>query len=202
MILHIANDNRFENRDKLEAQFAGEADLDGMLAVLKKNLIADKKLHEIDKNNVEANGFLVGPFTAEEISNHLAATEKHVILVLIEEERVIGYLISYDLQQVDKTMYEEFVSFPEIDAFKDKKKILYYRQIAKLPGKANVGSTLLKKMLEEAKSMGYEAVVCRIVHQPLRNKISIGFHEDFGFKCLGMVKNDEITLGVYFKELV
>ena len=200
MTIHIiANDNRFENREKLVAQFALEEDLAGMIEVLNKNLIADKKLHEINKDNLEANGFLVGPFTAEEISNHLAATEKHVILVLKEEKRVIGYLISYDIQQVNENLYKEFLSFPEIDAFKDKKKILYYRQIAKLPGKDGVGSTLLKKMLEEAKTMGYEAIVCRIVHKPLRNKISIGFHEDFGFKCLGLVKNDDITLGVYLK---
>lgn len=198
---HIANENRFESRIRTTVHFAQKQDLIGMLAILNINLISDKKIHRINKKQVEANGFLVGPFTADEIATHLVSTENHIILVAREEDLVTGYLISYDLCRVSDGLYKEFTSFPEIDKVQDKKKILYYRQVAKLPGKENIGSKLLQKMLDEAKEKGYEMVVCRVVHKPFQNKISIAFHKKFGFKFLGLVQNGDMTLGVYMKAL-
>lgn len=196
-----ANENRYENRHQQQVNFATEADLEGMLQVLKANLISNKKFNQINKNKVEASGFLIGPFTADEILYHLQENKSSIILTLKEEERVVGYLISYALDQVNENLFEEFNSFSEISVVADKSKILYYRQIAKLPGKENVGKQLANKMLEEAKKLGYKMVVCRIVHEPFYNKVSTNFHQNLGFNLLGTVKNNNITLGVYLKNL-
>ncbi len=199
---NYANENRYENRHKQEVYFASKSDLAGMLEVLKANLISNKKIHHLNKNKIEASGFLIGPFTADEIVTHLEENQNPIILTVKEEERVVGYLISYALNQVNEKLYQEFTDFPEINNIEDKSKILYYRQIAKLPGKENIGTKLIEKMLSEAKKLGYKMIVCRIVHEPFCNKISIGFHAKFGFKLLGEVQNNNnIKLGIYFNKL-
>lgn len=179
---------------------AEKKDLFRMLEILNKNLIPINKYQELNQEKTENSGFLIGSFSIEEISTRIDGKENHIILTAKEEE-IIGYLISHNLRQIDDLMYKCFTSFPEINSIKDKKKILYYRQIAKLPEKKNVGSKLVEAMFDKAREMGYEAVVCRIVHAPLQNKISIAFHEKFGFRFLGLVQNGDVTLGVYLKDL-
>jgi len=179
---------------------AEKKDLFRMLEILNKNLIAINKYQELNQEKTENGGFLIGSFSIEEISPYIDDKKNHIILTAKDEE-IIGYLISHNLCQVKDVLYKELTSFPEINSIKDKKKILYYRQIAKLPEKKNVGSKLVEAMFDKAKEMGYEAVVCRIVHAPLQNKISIAFHEKFGFEFLGLVQNGDVTLGVYLRDL-
>jgi L-amino acid N-acyltransferase YncA len=42
-------------------------------------------------------------------------------------------------------------------------------------------------------------VVCKIVHQPFENKISISFHEKFGFKKISEIAEKDYVAGIYLK---
>jgi predicted GNAT superfamily acetyltransferase len=56
-------------------------------------------------------------------------------------------------------------------------------------------------MFDEARSRGYEKVVCKIIHQPFLNQASISFHEKFGFEKISEITNQWVTAGIYLKNL-
>jgi len=85
---------------------------------------------------------------------------------------------------------------------KSEKKIFYYSQIAKKPNSKNVGKQLALAMIDEIKKRGYHYVVCKIVHEPIKNEASITFHEKLGFKCIEEIDQENYLCGIYLKKIV
>lgn len=184
--------------DDLISKVARKSDAVGIVEVLQANLISIKNVAENSKTDLEERGFLLGALTKEEMENYIADQKNKMVFVLKNGEKVFAYLSACDFAKSDEKMREELSSFPEIKKFQ---KILYYHQIAKLPEVRNAGKKLLAAMLEEAGDRGYEAVLCRIAHQPIQNKASTAFHEKYGFKLVGMQGKNDVTFGVYLLNL-
>ena len=113
----------------------------------------------------------------------------------------IGALEQIDLttKLPEKTDLRQSLQLKKFQKKSDK--ILYYKQIAKKPGEKNIGGKLLSAMFDEGRSRGYRSVICKIVHQPIRNETSVAFHEKFGFKKISSLTENNITFGIYFREI-
>lgn len=154
-------------------------DITGIMDILERHLI--QNLSCKDKNELEERGFLLFSFSKEEIKKFILDKYKSIFLVAIENEKVIGYALSYDLNQQPKSHH----------------KILYHHHIAVQPGKKGVGKLLMQAIIKEAAVRQYEEIICDISHAPNMNRASIQFHKKFGFVLVNQHKKENIELGVY-----
>jgi len=173
-------------------------DIPGILAVLHKNLVANKKSAELE--NMEDKGFLINGFTEEELQTYLNDKQNYIVLAAHDDNNtILGYTIGYDSQKLPADLYDQFnLIFPDI---LQTNKILYLRHIAKLPLTKHVGSTLLKTLLEQARKKNYQYMVCQIAEHPHQNTVSKKFHEKFEFKRIGSGEVKGHTFGIYIRKL-
>jgi L-amino acid N-acyltransferase YncA len=180
---------------------ATNKDIPGILAVLHHNLMANKKIK--DKNQLEQTGFIIHDFTADDLEAIIADSQHHILLVAIEDDKVIGYILTYDMPYAKPDWLSLVVASPQIKDILAAKEVLYHRNIAKKHNKKGVGKQLLQVLLQEAAARNYKYVACQIVQQPYKNKVSIALHEQLGFKAVGhgYEADVDITFGVYLKRL-
>lgn len=175
---------------------AQHSDIKQMIEVSGKVLVKTNR-EKFTAEDFAKQGFLIVQLTEEVARKFIDNSQSHFACVAKEGEEVVGYLTSCDVKESGIIFPEEMAEFKRI---KDQK-IFYHKQIARKPGMKNVGQKLLLAMFDEVKSRGYSHVLCRIVHTPFFNEVSINFHKKFGFREIGLMEDDGATLGVYLKEL-
>lgn len=183
------------HRETLPAEFAN---IPGIMAVLEENLIANKK----GASGLEKTGFLIHPFTTEELKKSIEDKINHITLISIEDDEVIGYAMGCNIKQLKPHSQEKLAgASPELANSMFSEKVFYYRHIAKKTNKRQVGKRLLASLLEMAKQQNYHSVICQIAQHPLKNIASIAFHSKFGFKYVGKIQDGDYILGIYLKSL-
>src|SRR3989344_3549719 len=76
------------------------------------------------------------------------------------------------------------------------------QDLAKKVGYNGVGSALLETLIKTAKEKNFKTIICRIIHQPIKNLASIAFHQKFGFRLEGeRERSDGYVAGLYVKNL-
>jgi hypothetical protein len=172
-------------------------DVPGIIAILNQNLT---NIETASSDSLEREGFLVYGFTPEELT--LTIQDPHnLVLVMIRDEQIIGYVLSYELASLNPEWIDHCSASTEIKALLMNSRVLYHRHIAKLKNIKNIGKALLQGLIDEASVQGYEHIVCQIVHSPIMNQVSVNLHQGFGFKLIGLVDEDNLTLGIYLKDL-
>jgi L-amino acid N-acyltransferase YncA len=124
--------------------------------------------------------------------------QNYFVCVAEKNDEVLGYLIGCDIAVSG-------INFPENIFDLKNEKIFYHKQIVKKVGTKNIGEKLLLSMFDEARNRGYLRVICRIVHQPFYNELSVSFHQKFGFKEIAAMVEDSpslnLVMGIYLRTL-
>ncbi len=175
---------------------AEEKDMAQIIEICRLNLVGTN-INNFSNSDFSNRGFLVTQI--DEISiNKMLADPSHIVLVAQNEEKIVGYLTACDLE----IAREEFAqNFSELFG----KKTLYYKQIAKRPGSANIGEKLLNFLCDYAQKSNYKQIVCNIVQAPFFNQKSISFHQKNRFHKIGeSLQNKSVgatILGVYLRKI-
>ena len=182
-----------------EVKNAEMHDIPGIIHVLNKNLISHNKT--LPSHELEKTGFLIHAFTHEDAEAAIADKDNFIFLISTENDDVIGYALGCAVTKI-KSLHKRKISVSqEIENIISSGKAFYLRHIAKAPGKNQVGTELLRALLNQTKNAGYHYIICQIAHNPLRNKASIAFHEKMGFTCVGTAKDDDNEFGIYLLNL-
>jgi GNAT superfamily N-acetyltransferase len=168
-------------------------DIPGMQIVLEQNLIRNKP--DIDLTQLAAQGFLVNPITAEEFNDAITHPAQNIVLVAKQNAEVIGYIIGHD------SAIAHLHITPIIQKLLSTGKVLYHRHIARKSNYKGVGKKLLQALLEQAATKGYQYVICKIVHGPWHNKVSIAVHQQLGFELIDTGSESNFEFGLYSKKL-
>lgn len=149
--------------------------------------------------NSKNNGFLIRNISSEQIEELIADQKNNLVLTAKENEEILGYIISSKFSSAQKQYTKAMLPYLE------QRKInpdltLYYRQIAVKLGTQNIGKSLVSELLDRAKNVGYEHIICKIIHEPLKNHKSIAFHTKFGFNFIDELKED-VVAGLYLCDL-
>lgn len=163
-----------------------------------QHLISTKE--SLADNELEATGFLITPFT-DELVHYYVNSEKYLSLTAKLDSKIVGYAIACDLVE-EKDLNQLIETLPEWRKL-NQQKVFYLSQIAtKTEGEKGVGKQLMNSVLNYAMSHGYRYIVSQIIHAPIRNSVSITFHEKCGFRFIAeMVRKDKRVAGVYLKDL-
>jgi hypothetical protein len=125
-------------------------DINGIIKV--QNTVFIDKDELIKDPTLSERGFLLYKTSIEELEKIISNPSSHIFLVSKEGEKVIGYLLTYSLEEwiKDKPSWREGVVLDQ-DVSSDflDKKTIYIRQIAVLPEKETEGIWLVKKFLKE-----------------------------------------------------
>lgn len=168
----------------------------GILTVVEKNLF---KNQTVTQGELENRGFLMRAFSSEDAHAAIADKENYIVLVALNGEHVVGYVMGYNIK-THLELQKRLLS--SVTAVSPDEKNFYYRHIAKLPESKGVGKHLLQALLEEATRQHYQHVICQIAEKPVKNNISIALHKKFGFQLCGFQPDGEgTTYGVYLKSL-
>jgi len=182
---------------------ASQKDVEEILAIQSQKVITPEK--EIENKKIEEEGFLVYPISAEDLGKLFENKEKHIVKVARTENKIVGYIICYDLEEW-KLAHTDWLSSLDVadedKAFLKSKKILYGRHIAVDVAGASVGAGLLDVTFQEAVSRGYECFVVEILKEPIENKRSTGFVQKEGFRQVGQLtdKNNRVW-SLFVKDL-
>jgi GNAT superfamily N-acetyltransferase len=183
---------------------ASVEDIENILTIQSQKIIIPEE--EMAKPGVEESGFLVYPITNEELGEVVIDKENYIVKVAKENERTIGYIISYDMAEWEATHPNWFSRFKTTADYKEllkKRKVLYGRHIAvdeniSTPG---VGKDLLDFTLQEAVNRGYEYYVVEVLKEPIVNKRSANFVQKTGFALVGQLEDDKRIWSVFLKDL-
>ena len=115
---------------------------------------------------------------------------------MAEKDDVFGYLNGFNIKKAEIVVQNNILSLPELTDI-NVEKIFYYRQIAKKPNTTNIGKDLVLTMINEISKRGYQTIVCKIIHAPIKNSISINFHTKLGFKCIAETYENNYLKGIY-----
>lgn len=182
----------------LKITFAKNEDIQGILNVFNELSISNRKNILTDKN-----GFLVYPITKKDLEK-VIKNKKDLLLVAKENSKVIGYLLSYDIDEWIKLKPNWKPSLNLKKRYIDtifKSKTHYFRHIGRLSGYKGVGLKLENKMYEILKKRGYTLSIAEIAKFP-RNIVSEKVHKARGYKEIGTIEyGDSIIWGVYIKAI-
>ncbi len=171
-------------------------DVAQIIEICRLNLVGTN-IDNFSNSDFSNRGFLVTQID-ETLLSKMIANESYVVLVAQAEEEIVGYLSACNLEVAREEFAEKFSELFS-------KKTLYYKQIAKRPGSANVGEKLLNFLCDYAQKSTYKQIVCNIVHAPFLNQKSISFHQKHKFYKIGeTLQNKSVgaaILGVYLKEI-
>jgi len=173
--------------------YAQYRDIIDIIAINNANLL---------QNNLDADagksGFLVVELSEIDLKNIIDDKLKSLAVVLKKEEAVFGYLIGFDIMKTEVDFQQQVFSLFESKGLNyEDDKVFYYSQIAKKLNSKNIGKNLVLSMFSEIKKMGYDYIICRIVHSPIKNEASMAFHQSLGFKFIGDIVGGGYLCGVY-----
>jgi len=181
------------------AQYAKLSDVPGILSVQSECLLQKKRT--ISKARLESSGFIVYPVSKKDLARCIRGRKNHVVLVAKEKGKVAGYALSYDLPSYDKEWISKIEVPARMRAFFRKRRILFWRHIARRGGSGGKGAELAKKMLSIASSRGYAAIVGEILLKPYNNKRSERFTSFYGFARVGKIRHGKYLWRIWMKKL-
>lgn len=217
----MENSQNQENKERAtKIKEAEIEDIVGIISILKENLLPNELLNKETRDiylrntgkkieDFSAKGFLVHSFSEEDIKNILLDKENHITLIAKENDDIVGYAITYNLENWRKCKPDWEKTIEIIDKEENpmlkKEKVLYFRHIATKHFSKNkgVGAMLEYKVFFEAKQKGYEEIIGEALEYPIENKASLDFHKKIGFKKIGTIKEfgNELVWGLYKKDL-
>lgn len=188
-----------------EIREASVEDVDRILAIQSEKLIVPED--EASAQHAKDNGFLVYALSAEELRGIIEDSESHIIKVAREGNQIVGYIISYDMQEWQELHPDWFSRLNAGENDKDdlsRDKVMYGRHIAVSddalsPG---LGRKLLTSTLEEAEKRGYHCYTVEVLKEPVANIRSANFVQKRGFELIGQNEDDKHRVwSVYLKEI-
>lgn len=177
-------------------------DIPGILTIVEQNLIRNKQQHDLAQ--LAMGGFLVNPITSAELTTAILHPELNIILIAKQNIEIMGYTAGHALELWRKQdiHWDSHVRVsPQIQKILTTEKILYHRHIARKINTKGIGLKLMQILLEQAKTRQYRYIVCKIVHHPWHNAVSIKFHEQLGFFLAGTGNEENFDFGLYLKKL-
>jgi L-amino acid N-acyltransferase YncA len=156
------------------------SDIPEIMTILQENLLSN--LSHLDQNSLESRGFIIFGFNEYDLKKMIEDKKNFMVLIAQECQQIIGYTICFD----DKDSPQ---------------KLLYYKHIAILPNKKGVAKQLMQAIIDKAYKSYYQGIICHIALYPIKNCVSIAFHEKYGFKLLSTIQKEEIQFGLYKLDL-
>lgn len=194
-----------DNLEEIRIDFASVNDIKEILSIQEENLFL---LIDRNKEELKEKGFLFHEITENELYNLILKKEKTLVLVARKNNKIVGYALAFDFKLLQETnpYYLEKVKilkkFKKIEDSLVKEKILYFRHIARRIGQKGVGKELIKFLIDKAKERNYFAIIAEIMEKPIRNEISFGFFQKFGFEKIGEVKEGEnLIWSLFYKKI-
>ncbi|TSC73665.1 MAG: hypothetical protein G01um101444_486 [Parcubacteria group bacterium Gr01-1014_44] len=197
--------NNPEMSPRPSIQNASSEDAENILTIQSQKIIVPEQ--KAERQEAEEGGFLIYPVSAEELAQILEDNENHIIKIAKESDKVVGYIISYDMTEWEKTHTDWF---SKLDASGEDKtslrneKVLYGRHIAvdEHATSSGVGKELLDSTLQEAIGRGYRYFVVEILKEPITNSGSVGFVQKAGFRLVGQTEDQNNRIwSVFLKDL-
>ncbi len=176
---------------------ASLSDVSEIVGICNSRLLA--KQRDEERRDAGKKGFLIQELTDKVVQEMILDKENFLVLAAKSGDEVLGYLIACDMKKTDNLFQKEVLELQRAQSLGAK--TFYYRQIAKKIGTKNVGEKLVLAMINELKTRSYSSVICKIVHQPFCNLASINFHKKLGFEELISMSDNELTVGIYLKNL-
>src|SRR3989344_231715 len=178
----------------MKVRVATIADAKAIEEICSENLVQNRQ------DLAEKEGFLVTKVT-ESDAQKMIGDLHHLCLAAESEGEIVGYLTACRLDKSGADTLSQ-VSILEISKKLPQEKIIFYKHIAKKVGYNGVGSALLETLIKTAKEKNFKTIICRIIHQPIKNLASIAFHQKFGFRLEGeRERSDGYVAGLYVKNL-
>jgi len=181
---------------RITTQEATFTDISAITTIIKKNIISI----ENSTHKQESTGFLLFQYTNQDIQSFIADKENYFVQIAKMENNIVGYAIACNL----KEMPALHLSLQALSIFNNQFeyfKILYLKQIAKKPGTHGVGKALMQSLFTHAAKKKYDYIVSRVVHEPIKNRISVSLHEKFGFNFVSLMQEKDHMAGLYLKQL-
>ncbi|HEX4045858.1 MAG TPA: GNAT family N-acetyltransferase [Gammaproteobacteria bacterium] len=191
--------NKHHKDNNITVEMAALEDIPGIIAVLEENLLINKDRSVI--GDLEQGGFLIARHSVEDLHDWIEDKENHIVMVYKEAQKIIGYILGCNLSVLSSEMQTKIAEIQLLRDISATNLVLYHKQIAIKPNQKGVGSKLLQSFFDFAVMKGCHHIVCFIVHEPILNKVSIGFHQKHGFECVGLVQIEDLKDGVYLKKL-
>ncbi len=184
----------------MEINFAKCSDVYGILKVQNELLIKNLKAGDKKKN-----GFLVYSINKEQLLKVLENYE-NIILCAIEKKKIVGYILSYPLDEwikIKKYWLERLGIIPSKFKILKKEKLIYLRHIGRDILSKGAGEKLLNFFIKECKKRNFKYIICEILERPIKNETSLNFFVNkFAFQRIGKIKyEDKTTWGVYLYKL-
>lgn len=183
---------------------AEKVDMADILSIQLSKIIVPEAETE---TQVQETGFLVYSLSAEELNNLIGNKKSYFVKVAKLGEKVVGYLISYDLKEWEAT-HADWLS--RLDVSDDDKmllssaKVLYGRHIVldEHQAAAGTGHELLDATLQEAVGHNYKYFVVEILKEPISNNRSVRFVRNEGFRLIGRQHDEKNRVwSVFLKDL-
>lgn len=146
------------------------------------------------------------PVDEDEFKTYVG-NQKNIFLCAKEENRVLGYILSYDVKQRMNKKETRFDDLQIPQWYKEKiqtEPVLYARHVAIDPKSQNqgIGKKLEKQTLQEAQQRWYKHVMWEIMTSPMRNITSLEVHQKAGFQTIGKISYPDWTCwDVVWKDL-
>lgn len=177
-------------------------DIPGILSIQKENLLKDQE----QSADVAKEGFLIYPFTAEDLEEIISDNTKYKVNVAIENNEPIGYIAGYDLAQWQE-LKPDWKNSLQIDSeYKEllaTSKVMYGRHIAVLKNHRGKGPELMEQTLNEAAATGYEYFLVEVLKEPIANKRSAAFVIKNGFNKIGQATDHQgFVWDIFLKKLI
>jgi GNAT superfamily N-acetyltransferase len=168
---------------------ASKEDISGILSIQSQRIIFPE-----GKNAsfvAAGSGFLVYPVSRDDLVGIIEGDRNIFVKVAKERDRVIGYLLSYDMREWTKKRREWFKKFNPFFTMPKflfrKELILYGRHIAvdKKFVRFGIGERILNSVLRDAERNGYKYFLVEVMREPVQNLASANFVERMGFNLIG-----------------
>lgn len=181
-----------------------EQDIEGILNVQEENLFSELIRKEADQKKLSEKGFLISAITNEELKEIIGNPDKYILLVSKVDGTVVGYILGYDLEEFkrqDPEWEKSIILDDGVEALPESEKSLYLRHIAVRIGNRGVGTNLERKFFQEAEAAGYKYILGEILQEPVKNSVSLRFHEAIGFRIIGKVPEKKLVWNLVLKDL-
>lgn len=191
-----------KDQEQIKIEPAKTKNIDGILSVQQENLVLSDK--QMKDPKMAKQGFLVHALKSNELKDIIQDTKNHILLIAKKENEIYGYMLSYNLKKWKKlkpNWIKDIIIPKETKQIIDDKKVLYLRHIARKKNAKGCGNRLLTSTIETAKSQKYDYIICEILEKPTENTLSKKFHEQFEFKKIGKINEENLIWGLYLKKL-